>query len=46
MNKEIEKIKRRIRLLASAILEQQKNGEINPYLLKDLENIILEGDEK
>ena len=40
--KEIDKVKKKIRLLAIAILEYQKNGQINPYLMNDLNNIILE----
>ena len=42
VTKEIRKINLRIRILANAIAEQQKNGQINPYLMKDIEHIILD----
>ena len=42
--KPIEKMKKHIRLLAIAIAEQQKKGQINPFLMKDLNHIIFEED--
>ena len=42
--KEIEEIEKSIKLLARAILEINntllKNEKINPYLIKDLENML------
>ncbi len=38
--KELIEINVKLKTLARAILEQQRDGHINPYLIKDLENIL------
>lgn len=46
LSKEIDKMKTRIRLIADAVTELHKRGEVNPYLLNDLDKIVLDEDLK
>ncbi len=44
MTKEVERIKKQIRIIADAITILHRKGELNSFILKDLDNIVLEED--